>query len=154
MTHKTAPVPGPSFLLTEMQAGDSLGLTPRTLQAWRHAGGGPAFVRISSRCVRYRLADLESFAADRLRSSTSDATARPCGEGMPPIFLRLPQVIARTALSRTTIYSKIRAKTFPAPVPLGSSQIVAFLTEEIDAWAADQVRASRTSCGVTAHSAA
>ena len=80
MTHKdkTAPIPGPTLLLTEMQAGDSLGLTPRTLQAWRHAGGGPAFVRISSRCVRYRLADLESFAAERLRSSTSDATARPC----------------------------------------------------------------------------
>jgi hypothetical protein len=44
MTHKdkTAPIPGPTLLLTEMQAGDSLGLTPRTLQAWRHPHGGPA----------------------------------------------------------------------------------------------------------------
>ena len=71
---------------------------------------------------------------------------------MPPIFLRLAQVIQRTALSRTTIYSKIRAKEFPASVNLGSRHITAWLSDEIDAWAADQVRASRTSCGVTAHS--
>ena len=62
---------------------------------------------------------------------------------MPPIFLRLPQVIARTALSRTTIYSKIRAKEFPASVNLGSCQITAWLSDEIDAWADAQVLAAR-----------
>ncbi len=69
-------LPHPQILVDERAAAAALGLTPRTLQAWRHAGGGPPFCLISSRCVRYRVADLESWAADRVRTSTSDA-----GEG-------------------------------------------------------------------------
>ena len=63
------------LLVTEKEAADLLGLTPRTLQAWRHRGGGPEYVRVSSRCVRYRPADLEAWAEDRLYSSTSEESA-------------------------------------------------------------------------------
>ena len=35
-------------------------------------------------------------------------------------FMRLPQVKARTGLSRSEIYRRIRAGTFPAPVKLGT----------------------------------
>jgi predicted DNA-binding transcriptional regulator AlpA len=62
----------PRILLDERDAAAALGLTPRTLQAWRSAGEGPPHVRISSRCVRYRVADLEDWAEARLRRSTSD----------------------------------------------------------------------------------
>ena len=63
----------PDSLLSEAQTSELLRVTPRALQAWRQRGGGPAFVRISSRCVRYRRRDLVGWAEARLRSSTSDA---------------------------------------------------------------------------------
>ena len=54
-------------LLTERQAADFLNVSTRCLQAWRYRGeGGPNFVRISARCIRYRPEDLEKFAADRI----------------------------------------------------------------------------------------
>jgi hypothetical protein len=66
----------PVYLLDERGAARYLGLEPRTLQAWRHAGGGPAYVRISSRCVRYRVVDLEAFVASRMAEHTSSVSAR------------------------------------------------------------------------------
>ncbi len=65
-----------TLLLNESDAAKSLGLTPRTMQAWRWEGKGPAFVRVSSRCVRYRVTDLESWAADLVQTSTSDTPTR------------------------------------------------------------------------------
>jgi predicted DNA-binding transcriptional regulator AlpA len=67
---------GPSYLLTEAQAADFLGYTPRALQAWRVSGKGPAFVKISNRSVRYRRADLENWVDERVRRSTSDPGIR------------------------------------------------------------------------------
>ena len=61
-----------TILVDERAAAEALRLTPRTLQAWRHRGGGPPFVRISARCIRYRIEDLERWAEARLRTSTSD----------------------------------------------------------------------------------
>jgi hypothetical protein len=68
--------PDARILVDERTAAAMLGFTTRTLQAWRHRGGGPNYVRISSRCIRYRLADLQDFAAERVRTSTSDAGPR------------------------------------------------------------------------------
>lgn len=65
-------LPDPDTLLSEAQSAEFLGGTPRALQAWRQRGGGPAFIRISSRCVRYRRRDLITWAEARLRTSTSD----------------------------------------------------------------------------------
>ncbi len=59
-------------LLTQKEAADRLGLSTRFLEVRRYQGGGPPFVRVSSRCVRYRPADLEAWAAERVRTSTSD----------------------------------------------------------------------------------
>jgi predicted DNA-binding transcriptional regulator AlpA len=56
------------ILIDERAAAESLGLTPRTLQHWRWRGDGPPFVRISSRCVRYRKSDLEAWAAERVHA--------------------------------------------------------------------------------------
>ena len=41
-------------LVNENVAAKYLGLSPRTLQNWRVRGGGPLFVRISNRSIRYR----------------------------------------------------------------------------------------------------
>ena len=61
-------------LLNEEQAAEFLGLKPRTLQAWRWSGGGPRFVRLSARAVRYRQSDLDSFVDDRVFENTSQGS--------------------------------------------------------------------------------
>ena len=72
-----APEPGsnPGYwheLIPETDAAEFLDLTPRSMQAMRQRGGGPKFIRLSSRCIRYTRALLKSYADARLRSSTSD----------------------------------------------------------------------------------
>jgi predicted DNA-binding transcriptional regulator AlpA len=62
-------------LLREDCAAEFLGFTRRALQRWRVAGGGPQFVKISSRAIRYRKRDLIRWAEARLRASTSDPGA-------------------------------------------------------------------------------
>jgi hypothetical protein len=61
------------ILLSEREAAALIGFTPRFLQERRLRGGGPRFVRVSARAIRYRPVDLESWAAERLRLSTSDS---------------------------------------------------------------------------------
>ncbi|MEA3278576.1 MAG: helix-turn-helix domain-containing protein [Pseudomonadota bacterium] len=58
-------------LLNEHQAAARLGLSHRTLQAWRWRGGGPRFVKLNN-AVRYRPEDLDAWLADRTRSNTAD----------------------------------------------------------------------------------
>ena len=64
----------PDVFLNESRAAELISVNPRTLQQWRLRGTGPKFVRISSRCVRYRYRDLMAWAEDRLRSSTSEGS--------------------------------------------------------------------------------
>ena len=59
-------------LINEKAAAKFLGLTDRTMQAYRHRGGGPQYIRLSSRCLRYRRIDLRAWAEARMRKSTSD----------------------------------------------------------------------------------
>ena len=59
-------------LVDEVQAAEMLGLSPSFLQARRVRGGGPPFVRISRRCVRYDVEDLKQWAEERKRCSTAD----------------------------------------------------------------------------------
>ena len=67
---------GDRILLTEREAAASIGLTPRFLQTRRMQGTGPAFVRISARCIRYRPTDIDAWAEEHLRVSTSEAGGR------------------------------------------------------------------------------
>jgi predicted DNA-binding transcriptional regulator AlpA len=66
------PADSEAILLSEKEAAKILGFSHRTLQAWRVSGGGPQFIRVSARCVRYRRMDLISWVNDRIRLSTSD----------------------------------------------------------------------------------
>lgn len=62
----------PEALFTETQASILSGLSIRWYQKMRQQGGGPKFVKISSRCVRYRRKDLIAYFEERLATSTSD----------------------------------------------------------------------------------
>ncbi len=59
-------------LITEMPAAEFLNLTPRKMQKDRQVGGGPKFIRISARCIRYRRIDLREYAEARMISNTSE----------------------------------------------------------------------------------
>ncbi len=59
-------------LVNEAEAARFLGLSVRSMQGYRYKGHGPRFVRLSSRCVRYRRFDLREWSEARLRTSTSD----------------------------------------------------------------------------------
>ena len=59
-------------LIPEGIAAKFLGLAERTMQAYRQKGGGPKYVALSSRCLRYRRIWLLEWAETRLRISTSD----------------------------------------------------------------------------------
>ena len=66
---------GPTYwhsLIDEKAAADFLGLTDRFMQHRRQQGGGPRYIVISSRCIRYRRTDLRAWSEERLRTSTSD----------------------------------------------------------------------------------
>lgn len=48
----------------------------------------------------------------------------------PPRLLRLKEVQDRVGMSKTTIYDRVKAKTFPAPVHLGT--MAAWVESEVD----------------------
>ena len=57
-------------------------------------------------------------------------------------FLRLPDVIAKTGLSRSTIYERMTDGTFPSAINLGGRS-VAWIESEIDEWIDAQIQRSR-----------
>lgn len=59
-------------LLNEKEAADFLSYTVRALQNWRVRGGGPRFVKVSARSIRYRRRDLLAWIEAHLQSSTSE----------------------------------------------------------------------------------
>jgi len=60
-------------MFDEHKAADFLGYTIRALQNWRLRGGGPKFVKVSGRSIRYRRRDLIEWAEGLLVASTSEA---------------------------------------------------------------------------------
>lgn len=52
---------------------------------------------------------------------------------MSETFLRLPAVIERTGLSRSTIYDRIQKGLFPKPIKLGE-RAVAWTDVQIQEW--------------------
>lgn len=62
----------PQALIDEQRAANFLSISARTLRNWRTRGGGPKFVKVSARCIRYRMQDLLDWAEKKTRRSTSD----------------------------------------------------------------------------------
>lgn len=60
-------------LITEAEAAKILGYSRRALQNWRVRGGGPAYVCVSARSIRYRRRDLIAWAESKLARNTSEA---------------------------------------------------------------------------------
>ena len=59
----------------------------------------------------------------------------------PVRILRLPEVLARTGLSRSTIYVRVDQGLFPKPVSLGA-RAVGWI-ESVDEWIQERIAESR-----------
>lgn len=59
-------------LIKETEAAQFLSYSIRALQNWRVRGGGPRFVKVSGRSIRYRRRDLIEWSERKLRVHTSD----------------------------------------------------------------------------------
>ena len=60
-------------LLNEQEAAKSLSYSVRALQNWRLRGGGPKYVKVSARSIRYRRRDLIRWIESRTRANSSEA---------------------------------------------------------------------------------
>ncbi|MSQ77645.1 MAG: AlpA family phage regulatory protein [Nitrospiraceae bacterium] len=58
---------------------------------------------------------------------------------MPPSILRLKDLQQRITLSRSTIYAKIAAGDFPAPIALGP-RAVGWLAADVQKWIRSRVQ--------------
>ena len=68
-------------VLTTQEAAQVLGLAVTTLCKYRCFGGGPRYLKIGKKSVRYRMSDLTTWL-DRLEAcSTSDYTKRSMKNG-------------------------------------------------------------------------
>ncbi len=82
-TAPAIPAPAPQIneadfwygLIDEKAAAKFLNLSVRSLQGYRYKGGGPRFVSVSARCVKYRRIDCREWSETKLRTSTSDPGA-------------------------------------------------------------------------------
>ena len=61
---------------------------------------------------------------------------------MPAKILRLPNVLDRTGLSRSTVYLRVTEGRFPRPVSLGA-RAVGWIETEVEEWIARQIEVSR-----------
>ena len=57
-------------------------------------------------------------------------------------IIRLPDVLSRTGLSRSSIYAAIGRREFPASIPLGA-RAVGWLESDIDCWLESRISLSR-----------
>ena len=61
---------------------------------------------------------------------------------MSHTILRLPEVIKRTGLSRSSIYLRVANKEFPAPLSLGG-RAVGWLEKNVDEWIVARIEESK-----------
>jgi len=57
-------------------------------------------------------------------------------------ILRLPVVIKKAGISRSSIYAGVKAKTFPKPIDLGERSI-GWLEADVDSWIESRIVLSR-----------
>ncbi len=67
----------PDALLYQAEVAYLTAQSERTLEAYRLKGGGPPFIVIGKRGVRYRRGDVQEWIAARRRRSTSDPGPAP-----------------------------------------------------------------------------
>lgn len=118
----------------------SLRTADRVLEFIDKYDGNPGGVRASRRRRRHRQPSSRARRKRGTRAMTEQPNER---KTYPPTrFLRLPEVLVRTGLSRSTIYVRLAQERFPRPVSLGS-RAVGWIESEVDEWVRKRIEASR-----------
>lgn len=86
-------------LLSEAEAAQYLGMSPRYLQERRYRGGGPEYLRLSHRTVKYHPDALARWLAERSYTATCQEPPRQAA-GPEPKALEEPPAPGRTASQR------------------------------------------------------
>lgn len=71
-------------------------------------------------------------------SATTTAAPRPSEGGRSERFLRKPDVLSRTGISRSHLYWLMDRGRFPRSIPL-SPRVTVWLESDVDAWIAAQI---------------
>jgi prophage regulatory protein len=116
-------------------------LTPSVVSQVVQRFRGPDEASIPGDGFYFPWNDSRAFSNDHEGITMTDSIQKS-----PATFLRMTQVKARTGLSRSTIYLRIKAGEFPAQVSLGL-RAVGWLEIDIERWIATQVERSRTNRG-------
>ncbi|MBI1328112.1 MAG: helix-turn-helix domain-containing protein [Alphaproteobacteria bacterium] len=61
----------PDRHIDEKRAAEYLGISYKTLQGYRVKGGGPEFVKIGKKTVRYKFSDLQKWTENKKKKNTS-----------------------------------------------------------------------------------
>ena len=70
--------------------------------------------------------------------ATANLAIQPPAPALPETgFLRQPQVLVFVPISRSTLWRRVQAGTFPGPVKL-SARVTAWRAEDLRRWIADQ----------------
>ena len=62
---------GPSSLLDTESAARVVGVSKRQFELWRRNGGGPPWLALGRKVIRYRLLDIEAWLRSRRRGGTA-----------------------------------------------------------------------------------
>ena len=140
---------GDPHLVRRMEGGRSVTVrtADRFLAFIRDYAGDAGGARDPPRRPRHRKPPPRAGRAKRSPTTTgqpSDRKATP-----PTRILRLPEVMARTGLSRTTIYRWRLAGRFPQPVRLGTRN-VGWIESELEAWLRERMAERRGGAEIVA----
>jgi len=96
--------------ITEVDLAKRLDISTRTLQQWRRAGIGPAFIRIGQNTIRYREEDVLAYEESKLEGG--DAIAEP--EGWRQAMKRAASFLDQIAKWKIQSDTKARIQTLSA----------------------------------------
>ena len=141
---------GDPHLVRRIERGRSLTLrtADRVLAFIREYAGDAGGARDPPRRPRYQ----KPSRSTRRTGKDEAKTDPPRNERTraPTRVLRLPEVMARTGLSRTTIYRWRRAGRFPQAVPLGT-RCVGWIESEVEAWLDGRMARRPGGAGIVAY---
>lgn len=61
-----------------------------------------------------------------------------------PTIIRRKEVSAKTGLPRSSLYDRVKAGTFPAPIRLGAgAKATGWIEAEVNTWIEEQINRSR-----------
>ena len=57
-------------------------------------------------------------------------------------FLRIPEIVQRTGMSKATVYNRINQGLFPKQIPIGANLVV-WLESDVQKWMQEQIDKGR-----------